>query len=64
VAGIVDHHVETPVVGDDFGDAGSGGLVGGDVKLDGPEIDIALFGIAAALATCGALRPMVSRMLA
>jgi hypothetical protein len=61
VAGIVDHHVEAPVVGDDFRDTGVGGLVGADVELDGPEIDTVLLGVARGL---GDLRRVATRGLA
>jgi hypothetical protein len=60
----VNHDVEAPSVGDDPGDSGFRGLVGGDVKLDRPEIDAVAGGIARDLRDFGALRPAVSRMLA
>jgi hypothetical protein len=45
VAGVVDHHIETPIVGNDFCDSGRGGFIGGDVEFDGPEIDAVLGGV-------------------
>jgi hypothetical protein len=42
----MNHHVETTVVGDDFGDASSYRSVRGDVEFDRPEINFVLGGMA------------------
>jgi len=46
VTGVVDHHIEAPIVGDDFRDTGLRGLIGGDIEFDGPEIDAVVGSIA------------------
>jgi len=45
VTRVVDHHVEATVCGDDRFDRGVGRGLGGDIQLDGAEIDGVLGGI-------------------
>ena len=53
MAGVVHEDVDAPLVGEDRLDGGVDGVLGGDVELDGAEVDSALRRVALGLGGLG-----------
>jgi hypothetical protein len=68
VPGVVDHDIETPLLGNDFGDGRVCRLLGADVELDGAQIDAVIAGVffdigdLGRIPACGAAHRRVHRM--
>jgi len=64
VTGVVDHNIQSFVFADNRLDSSVGRCLRCDIQFNRAQIDVVILANLLVSSTCGALRPVVSRMLA